>query len=54
MRLWKFLVCMVIITAISIWGCASIINTPDNPDIEIPFSSILEPELNHGFGEHNI
>ena len=45
---------MVIITALSIWGCAAIINTPDNHDIEIPFSSIVMPDSGSGAnGIHN-
>ena len=28
MRLWIFLLCMIIVSALSIWGCVAIIDSP--------------------------
>lgn len=54
MRLWKFLVGMVIITGLSIWGCAAIINTPEKLNIEVPFNSIIMPDGGPGANEYHI
>jgi hypothetical protein len=45
MRLWKFVLCMVIVAVLSIWGCAAIIDTPEAPPVsEVSFNSIIYPD----------
>lgn len=35
MRLWIFLLCMIVVTAFSIWGCMAVIDNPEQVAAEV-------------------
>ena len=41
MRLWIFIVGMVIISALSIWGCSVMIDTPDQVTARASYSDFI-------------
>jgi len=44
MRLWIFIVGMVIISALSIWGCSVIIDTPKQVTAEASYSDFISKQ----------